>query len=727
MRRLATSTWLVCVSLTTLQLSAAAASDLVWEVENPFRFFKKPSAFALHEKAYDAVRGKPETPVPANIVWRTERRLNDPDCTDKSSPGRCYDTKRAGYERSRLGWAAQTLESTCYERNSRPFRYQGVCERQYSWGTAKEDYILPDAHTVAVTLSPERLAEAGTGECTFSWLPRAGAGKGETIKQPCKKQFVIKRVPYSPDSKVSGAAVKVAMPDGRELTETVIVEDVLVVAIGDSFMSGESNPDKPVSFSPTREMVYDPIIANSRDQLASRGSTDKAFKSNSFGLASTDSAFDQKSLPRRRMDDEAKGLIYRPNSSEFQAAFDKGGAQWLSADCHRSQYGYPFRVGINMALENRHRAVTLVSVACSGADVTGLFMDHDARERASEKGGAKVPPQLDQLADLICRGGSKGRTQAASYTLPTYKYGSTSISAQTVAKQWCPPASRKRGIDLVLLSIGGNDIGFGAVALYAAIENARDLAPIAGLVGSEIRFGPDVANAYLAVLDKRIKAVRDALVDGFGVEPSRVLQNAYEPIQFDETGSYCGNQATLGMDVHPSLKVNKGRLGEAANVAGDLQKRLACMARSGAGCPSGLATGSGTGFRFITEHVADFSKRGICARDPTRALIDQASMKMPRRSKLTQDWEPYSPAAALPYAHRWRLIHNPNDAFLTANTHREGISPFDILQPAFAALTSGAFHPTAEGHAIVADHVMRHVRTVLDKEKKKTIVEGRLN
>jgi hypothetical protein len=150
------------------------------------------------------------------------------------------------------------------------------------------------------------------------------------------------------------------------------------------------------------------------------------------------------------------------------------------------------------------------------------------------------------------------------------------------------------------------------------------------------------------------------------------------------------------------------------------------MARSGSGWPGGLATGAGTGFRFITDHVADFSKRGICARDPTRALIDQASMKMPRRSKQTQDWEPYSPAGALPYAHRWRLIHNPNDAFLTANTHREGFSPFDILQPAFAALTSGAFHPDAEGHAIVADHVMRHVRAVLDKEKK-PVVEGRLN
>ncbi|TMJ02729.1 MAG: hypothetical protein E6G97_11820 [Alphaproteobacteria bacterium] len=721
MRRLATT--LCLASLPFLHVSAASASDIVWEVQNPFRFFKKPAAFALHEKAFDAVRGKADSPLPANIVWRTERRLNDPDCSDKSSPGRCYDTKRAGYERSRLGWAAQTLESTCYERASRPFRYLGMCERQYSWGSAKEDYVLPDAHTVDVSLSAERLAEAGAGDCTFSWLPRAGAGKGETIKQACKKPFVIKRVPYSPDTKVSGANVKVTLPDARELTASVIVEDVFVVALGDSFMSGESNPDRPVSFSPSREMVYDPSMTNDREQLASR---DYKAKANAFGLASVDSGFDPKSLPRRKMEDEAKGLVYRPNSAEFQTAFDKSAAQWLSADCHRSQYGYPFRVGIAMALENRHRAVTLVSVACSGADVTGLFMDHDARERASEKGGAKVPPQLDQLADLICRGGRQGRTQAASYTLPVYKYGSTGISAQTVSKQWCPPGSRKRPIDLVLLSIGGNDVGFGALALYASIENARDLAPIAALAGGELRYGPDVARAYLGQLDKRIKAVRDALVDGFGVDPSHVLQNAYEPIQFDEVGGYCGSQATLGMDVHPSLKVNKARLNEAADVAAELQKRLACMARSGAGCPSGLATGSGTGFRFITEHTADFTKRGICARDPTRALMDQASMKMPRRSRTTDDWEPYSPAGALPYAHRWRLIHNPNDAFLTANTHREGISPFDILQPAFAALTSGAFHPTAEAHAIVADHVMRHVRAILDKEKK-TVAEGRLN
>jgi len=730
MRRLAATTWLVSISLTAAfsPTTAAFASDIVWEVQSPFRFFKKTSAFTLHEKAFEAVRGKADSPLPGNIVWRTERRLNDPDCADKSSPARCLATARKGFERSRLGWAAQTLDSVCYERNSRPFRYPAVCDRQYSWGTAKEDYVLPDAHTVDVTLSAERLAEAAGGDCTFAWMPRAGAAKGESVKQSCKKTFVIKRVPYSQDTRVSGANVKVTLPDGRELTETVVVEDVLVVAMGDSFMSGESNPDRPVTFSASREMVYDPTVANAReDQTASR-SIKEPPRTGNFGLASTDSAFDPKSLPRRKMEDEENGIVLRPSSREFLTAFDKRGAQWLSADCHRSQYGYPFRVGLAMSLENRHRAVTLVSVACSGADVIGLFMDHDARERTGEPGGAKVPPQLDQLADLICRGGAKGRTQGASYTLPVYKYGSTSISAQTVSKQWCAQANRKRPIDLVLLSIGGNDVGFGALALYAVTESARDIAPIASLVGSEIRYGPEVANAYLRTLDRRIKAVRDALVDGFGVDPARVLQNAYEPIQYDETGSFCGAQPTLGMDVHPSLKISKTRLIESSAVSLELQKRLECMAstRNRRDCPAGLATGAGTGFRFITDHVADFNKRGICARDPTRALLDQASMTMPRRSRVSDDFEPYSPAAALPYGHRWRLIHNPNDAFLTANTHKEGISPFDILQPAYSALTSGAFHPTAEGHAIVADHVMRHVRSLLDKEKK-PLVEGRLN
>jgi len=418
------------------------------------------------------------------------------------------------------------------------------------------------------------------------------------------------------------------------------------------------------------------------------------------------------------MDDEEKGTVYKLSSREFQDGFDRSGAQWLSPDCHRSQYGYPFRVSIGLALENRHRAVTFVSLACSGADIVeGLFAERDAREQISGANAQKkVLPQLDQLSDLICRTGAAGRTRTVSYRLPVYAWGSTGIGEQVFTKQWCPPDSRKRPIDVLLLSVGGNDVGFGPLVAYAMTESAGDLAPIVGLVGHELRFAPSVAQAYLRVLDRRMRAVKEALNDGFGVDPSRVLQNTYEPIQFDETGNVCGAQPTLGLDVHPKLRYGRERTQDVSNFVRDLQGRLECITDGRkAGCPAGLATGSGTGFHLVTDHVAEFARRGVCARDPLNPLSDQANMNMPRLSHAADQWVPYSPAAALPYARHWRLARSPNDSFLAGNTHREGISVFDDLQPVYAALYSGAFHPTAEGHVIVADHVLRHVNALLEK------------
>jgi hypothetical protein len=269
---------------------------------------------------------------------------------------------------------------------------------------------------------------------------------------------------------------------------------------------------------------------------------------------------------------------------------------------------------------------------------------------------------------------------------------------------------------VVLLSVGGNDVGFGALVTYAITASAYDIAPIAGLMGHELRFAPSVSEAYLRVLDRRMLAVKQALVDGFGVEPSRVLQNAYEPIQFDEGGNVCGAQPTLGLDVYPKFKYDRERVREVSDFVRELQARQECITDAAKpGCPAGLATGRGTGFRFITDHTAEFVHRGVCARDPQKTLVDQVNMGMPRVSSATDAFVPYSPAGALPYAHHWRLVRDPNDSFLAANTHREGISLFDDLQPPYAALVSGSFHPTAEGHAIVADHVLRHVNELLEE------------
>ena len=231
-----------------------------------------------------------------------------------------------------------------------------------------------------------------------------------------------------------------------------------------------------------------------------------------------------------------------------------------------------------------------------------------------------------------------------------------------------------------------------------------------------MRFGPQVAQVYLDVLDRRMKALKDALHDGFGVAAGRVVQSSYEPIQFDEAGGVCGLDPTLGMDVHPGLRLGRQQLGETAQFLDRFLKRLECIAstKRRADCPARLATGSGTGFVLVTEHIPEFSKRGLCARDPAGATTDGSLMRVPRRPGNGDEFRPYSPASTLPYAHRWRLFRTPNDAFLTANSHREGMPLFDILQPAYAALYSGAIHPTAEAHAIVADHVLPHARRIVD-------------
>jgi len=119
-------------------------------------------------------------------------------------------------------------------------------------------------------------------------------------------------------------------------------------------------------------MVYDPKMV--RDEVASKDLDKKPAlggMEGGFGLASAEDQYNPKVLPKRYMDDEVADRIYKPNSPEFQAAFDKAAAKWLSRDCHRSQYGYPFRVGIELALENRHRSITFASFTCSGADLPG--------------------------------------------------------------------------------------------------------------------------------------------------------------------------------------------------------------------------------------------------------------------------------------------------------------------------------------------------------------------
>src|SRR5262249_12182067 len=208
-------------------------------------------------------------------------------------------TASRGIRQRRRGGAARRGGDRCKHTTGPPRRYSALCERRYSWGTAREDYVLPQAHTVAIRIAPQQLGGAN-GECTWSWQARKAGSKTESRRMACADKLTIARVPYALDRTQSGVSVTVKLPDGRELAEPeVVVEALFIVALGDSFASGESNPDRPVQFSAGREMVYEPSLL--RAGLASKAPAKRATPS--YGLAASDDRYNPRVLPRRFMDD----------------------------------------------------------------------------------------------------------------------------------------------------------------------------------------------------------------------------------------------------------------------------------------------------------------------------------------------------------------------------------------------------------------------------------------
>jgi hypothetical protein len=127
------------------------------------------------------------------------------------------------------------------------------------------------------------------------------------------------------------------------------------------------------------------------------------------------------------------------------------------------------------------------------------------------------------------------------------------------------------------------------------------------------------------------------------------------------------------------------------------------------------------GWSFVDAHVPQFQGRGLCAGWTENALNSADDLRFPR--KIDGRWAPFNPAEWRPYASRQRWFRTPNDAFLTGHFHvGQGLlrsvmknQGYEWVQILLAATYSGAFHPTAEGHAAIADAVVERARTVVEK------------
>lgn len=604
---------------------AAAAPLLKWRVENPFRLFTDPADTEMHRATYRALSAAER----ATPVLSAERQLQT----------------RPGHED---GWAATMYRKTCWDwkRN----RYS--CPEY-------EDYINPKSHRVIAELAG--LDEAADVTCTWMTAPRGGEElRGKVVAQACSEPFLID-VPYP-----AGADVKVEV-GGREIAQTrIAVQDILVVGVGDSFASGEGNPDVPVRFS--RERAADYGEAGAKADLT---------------------GYPARMGPWKQIGDKA---------------FIEQNARWVDQACHRSLYSQQLRAALQLGIEDPRRAVTFVGLACSGAEITdGLFLRYKGNEWVPN------PPVLSQIsaaAEAQC-----GRERSEALDLPeAYHLGGRipQLKGGLVLRKCRKDIARK--IDLLFVSIGGNDVGFSRLVANAVLEDESTLKWLGGWFG-EVH-GQSEAQSQIARLEVRYKSLNRALHNLLHIpwdESDRIILTGYPGMALTGDGSELCRDGKAGMEVVPDFRLSEQRLRQGTWIGDKLHRLMRESAYT-------------YGWTFAETHRRAFVDRGICsglADDGNPDIADE--LRLPR--KVNGLWRPYNPGDFRAYVSRQRWFRTPNDAYMTGHFHvaaslltkvlkLESLQWFQLL---LASTYSGAFHPTAEGHAAIADAVAEKARTVLTK------------
>jgi len=601
---------------------ATAEPRIVWQVENPFRFFLDPADTEVHR-----------------ATWLSLSNV------ERKHP--VQSAERALSERYPDGWSAFTFAKTCWDAT----RNRYACRE-------RADYINPKSHTILARLNG--LEDEQTLDCSWLTSPQ-GQARGPRTKAvtlPCDTPVQLS-VPYP-----GGAWISVEI-GGNQVAETAArITDLFIVGMGDSFASGEGNPDMPVRFSSGR-------------------TTDYGIAPNGTPLSG-----------------------YPSRIGEWQdigdAKFIEESARWQDEACHRSLYSHQLRAALQLAIEDPHRAVTFAGFACSGAETTyGLFLQNQGNEWMPN---APELPQISAVAEAQC--GGQG---ARSYVLPRpYHLNDRIPELKGAALRTCEERSARR-IDLLMVSIGGNDVGFSRLVANAVLDDASVLRRLGGWFGQV--HGLFEASPQLDALDDRLKSLNRALHTFLHMpltESDRIILTGYPPMALLDDGKTVCPDGQAGMTVLPEFFLGEAK----AQLASTVAERLNDVMRDSAHQYS---------WSFVEGHRAAFRGRGLCAgySDAPWTMTDE--LRVPR--KINGTWEPFNPSQWRAYAPRQRLFRTPNDAFMTGNFHvpkslvqtAMSMQGYGWVQLLLASVYSGAFHPTAEGQAAIADAVVAQARVVLAK------------
>ena len=358
-----------------------------------------------------------------------------------------------------------------------------------SLGQYDKDFLFPDTHDVQAKLSG---LAPGT-QCT--WVINDAEPKSSDCALSPKLAVKAHEAFNLSVTPSGGEPMRAHFP---------AIAERLIVSLGDSFASGEGNPDHPAVLK------------------ASSASQDWFVET------------------------RAKSFILR-------------GARWWDEACHRSLLSWPALTAMAQAIQNPREVVQFASFACSGAEVYdgvlraqadppggyaknliegnyrlrdgGLGYHYDSRV------GEMAPYQLydarlklsqqHALALLLCPDGKvvqnaelrSPEAESGTYLGQTY-FGQVDLYGCT---------SGKRKIDSLLVSVGGNDVAFAGVVKWLIVpDQARKTltfpfkqAALGFLLNSMHVVAPEAAKKGIDALPRIYEAFNKSL-HNLGVDPAVV-------------------------------------------------------------------------------------------------------------------------------------------------------------------------------------------------------------
>jgi hypothetical protein len=524
----------------------------------------------------------------------------------------------------------------------------------------RENYLAPRDHPISVALSGP---VPHTAAC--DWTFDDGAKPTRRINAPCERPVTL-RVRYG---RTTTAAVTVKIGDNtiQRLAQDVAVRDVLVVGLGDSVAAGEGDPDRALALE--------------------GGFCFKRFLVGSFS---------QYYRPGRAGYGGDRSCENQPPSASDTLDWARHGARWMSPACHRSLYSYQVRATLALAAEQPHIAVTLIPLACTGAHIeAGLFS------------GQLIDDCPWVVGVDLCN--NTGPAQLAE------------LSAVMAAVHRAEP---ERKLDLILLTIGANDVDFAALLtdVIVADKTERQLLQVGGAIVS-----PEQAQKKLTQqFPSDFARLRVALKRFVGGSLRHVVFVSYPNPAMQAEDEPCDGGPD-GLDVNPGFSADRERLRAAATFV-DARFLPQLKALATCGPPNACRDAATDRMTFVDAHQPAFARHGMCAHardDPEfdRLCFSRAGKSFVADSVTAMD-NPMScsrPAGDYrPYASRARWIRTVNDSYFTAMTYPEGmpamLRPSDVhdaLWSVLSAVYGGAAHPTAEGYAAMADATLPAIRDVL--------------